>query len=378
MTRNVFALGVVLVTAAMLATGTQVTQAQDAAGAAVRLETTAQTAAAIAAYWTPERLASARPRTPVVAATVEAPFEPQLSGVARWSNGRPPEPGSAPNMRNFLYHPSLVSNASAGDDVTPNNAGTLSAHFTSSRVIPYGAVGVYPFRAAGKLFFSDGAERLHLFGLCDQLPRRRDRWSLRPRGKRRRRQGSSRTSCSCRHTWSAWRPSGRGPSAFVVVTNTWATGGGGVPNAADYAMMEMQDRAASPTRIGSVTGFLGWQTISLNPNHVTMLGYPFGFDSAELMHRVDAGAFRNTAPNNVEYGSDMTGGSSGGPWVQNFGEPSIGQTGGTNPGLNRVVGVTSYGFVSPDPKVQGASVPDQRWVDLFNLVCAHRAGNCTQ
>ena len=109
-----------------------------------------------------------------------------------------------------------------------------------------------------------------------------------------------------------------------------------------------------------------------------MLGYPFGFDSAELMHRVDAGAFRNTVPNNVEYGSDMTGGSSGGPWIQNFGEPSIGQTGGINPGLNRVVGVTSYGFVSPNPKVQGASVPDQRWVDLFNMVCAHHAGNCTQ
>ena len=277
-------------------------------------------------------------------------------------------------MRNFLFHPSIAANASPGDEVAPNNAGTAGAHFTSSRVIPYGAVGVYPFRAAGKLFFSDGARRLRLLGLRDQLPRRRDRRSLRPPGKRRRggvlRELHVRAGTRGRHR--ALRDVDCG--VRDVTTNTWATGGGGVPNAADYAMMEMND--LSGNRIGSVTGFLGWQTLSLNPNHVTMLGYPSGFDSGELMHRVDADAFRNTPPNTVEYGSDMTGGSSGGPWVQNFGEPSIGQSGGINPGLNQVVGITSYGFVSPDPKTQGASIPDQRWVDLFNLVCANRAGNC--
>jgi V8-like Glu-specific endopeptidase len=170
-------------------------------------------------------------------------------------------------------------------------------------------------------------------------------------------------------------PFGTWTVTFVTVTNTWATGGGGVPNAADYAMFEMADLNGS--RIGNVTGFLGWRTLGLNPNHVTMLGYPVGFDGGELMHRVDAESFRNTPPNTVEYGSDMTGGSSGGPWVQNFGEPSIGQTGGLNAGLNQVVGITSYGFVSPNPKTQGSSVPDQRWVDLFNAVCADGAGNCT-
>ena len=51
MTRNVLAFGVVLVTAAMFATGTQVTQAQSAASTAS--SGTAQSAAAIAAYWTP-------------------------------------------------------------------------------------------------------------------------------------------------------------------------------------------------------------------------------------------------------------------------------------------------------------------------------------
>jgi hypothetical protein len=108
-----------------------------------------------------------------------------------------------------------------------------------------------------------------------------------------------------------------------------------------------------------------------------MLGYPCNFDSCQQMHQVSAGAFRNTSPNNVEYGSDARGGSSGGPWIQNFGAASVGQSGGNNPGLNRVVAVTSYGYVSFDPKVQGASVPDSRWVQLWNIVCGHRVGNCT-
>jgi V8-like Glu-specific endopeptidase len=277
-------------------------------------------------------------------------------------------------MRNFLYRPSLAASASPGEGIVPNNAGTLDAHFTSSRVIPYAGVGVYPFRAAGKLFFTDGADTF----LCSASV-----ISFRVVV----------TAGHCVHAGSGGdagyfenfmfvpayvvgiAPFGVWAGTFVRTTDTWATGEGAVPNAADYAMMEMQDLGGS--RIGDVTGFLGWQTLSLNPNHVSMLGYPVGFDGGHLMHRVDANSFRDAAPNAVEYGSDMTGGSSGGPWVQNFGEPSIGQSGGLNPGLNRVVGVTSYGFVSPNPKIQGASEPDQRWVDLFNLVCANNAGNCT-
>lgn len=368
MTRNVFALGAAFVTAAfMLATGTQVTRAQSGGSA--------QTAAAIAAYWTPERMASAKPLTPAIVETGAVPVESASSGVVRWSNGRPPEAGHAPNMGNFLYQPSFASEASPGTEATPNNAGTAGAHFTSSRVIPYNAIAGYPFRAAGKLFFSDGPDNficsasviafriVVTAGHCVHAGVGGD-------------PGYFENFMFVPGHVVGFAPFGVWTAAFVRTTDTWAMGGGGVPNAADYAMMEMNDRASDLARIGSVTGFLGWQTLSLNPNHVTMLGYPAAFDSAELMHRVDSDAFRNTPPNTVEYGSDMTGGSSGGPWVQNFGEPSIGQSGGTNPGLNRVVAVTSYGFVSTAVKSQGASIPDQRWVDLFNLVCAHRAGNC--
>jgi hypothetical protein len=62
--------------------------------------------------------------------------------------------------------------------------------------------------------------------------------------------------------------------------------------------------------------------------------------------------------------------------VQNFGLPAVGQTGGLNPGFNRVIGVTSYGYSPMDPKVQGSAIFDARFLDLLTLVCSHQAGNC--
>ena len=54
-----------------------------------------------------------------------------------------------------------------------------------------------------------------------------------------------------------------------------------------------------------------------------MLGYPCNFDSCNIMQRVDTSDHRvppgYSGTNAFEYGSDMTGGSSGGPWVENFG-----------------------------------------------------------
>ncbi len=72
----------------------------------------------------------------------------------------------------------------------------------------------------------------------------------------------------------------------------------------------------------------------------------------------------------------MRGGSNGGPWVQNFGRAAVGQSGGNNSGPNRIVGVTSYGFVSTSPKTQGSSVLDGRFLDILNIACAWQAGNC--
>lgn len=76
--------------------------------------------------------------------------------------------------------------------------------------------------------------------------------------------------------------------------------------------------------------------------------------------------------NNIQIGSRMTGGSSGGPWIINFGIDPIATP--DAPGLgakkNVVVAVTSWGYVSPSPKVQGASpFTSGNIVPLVNTFC---------
>lgn len=164
----------------------------------------------------------------------------------------------------------------------------------------------------------------------------------------------------------------------VIAHPTWTSGGGAVPNAADYALIELEDRpfGGAQRRIGMVTGSLGVKTRSLHPNHAHLLGYPGNLDRGLKMHQVTAGSFGVGGNNTVIYGSDMGTGSSGGPWVQNFQSLAIGQTGGANPGSNLVVGVTSYGAVSMGPRYLGSSILDSRFTALLNVMCANRPGNC--
>ena len=170
-------------------------------------------------------------------------------------------------------------------------------------------------------------------------------------------------------TWD-WR--------WVIVTGSWANSGGSVPNQADFAILELEDRRfdSNVRRIGDVVGYLGYHTNILQRNHTKKLGYPGNLDRGEVMHQVDSGNFRDGGSNTVLYGSDARGGSSGGPWVMNFGAQSQGQTGGLRPWPNRIVGVTSYGYIDPAPKVQGSSILNNEFLNILNTACNHRPGNC--
>ncbi len=104
------------------------------------------------------------------------------------------------------------------------------------------------------------------------------------------------------------------------------------------------------------TSFLGNTTTV----QLTQLGYPVAFDSGYQMQRTDAvgwfvqdGNLRNT-----QLGSAQTGGSSGGPWLANFGtRPKVSSSAslGNESKSNVVVGVTSYGAVQVGFNRQGAS-----------------------
>lgn len=338
-------------------------------------------------YWTPERFKAAKPMTlPIArsAAVSEMVVQPDTRSVPQSSNAQPPsaQVNVAPSL---LYTPDASSLSSANAfEIEPQASGTFNTPFTSTRVFPmftgssaaYSADRSFPYRAVGKLFFSiNGAPYV-----CSASVIQRRVVA---------------TAGHCVHSGTSagfhrnfvFVPAFRDGVApfkqwnwrYVTTTGAWAGGGGGVPNAADYAMIEFADQsmtAGGPlTKLGNVTGWLGWQTLSLNGNHTSKLGYPCNLDNCQKMHNVASTAYRAVSPNNVEYGSDARGGSSGGPWVQNFEELSVGGGTGNNTAPNRVVGITSYGYTSTDPKVQGSSILDSRWVGLWNAICA-RAGNC--
>ncbi|ASQ46466.1 trypsin-like serine peptidase [Legionella clemsonensis] len=329
-------------------------------------------------YWTPERLMNAKemPYPRIAPNQVQEMDKGTLNlEESQQEEGAPPEEEIEPDLMPLI--PESMLNIKPEDDSQAFfNRGLSGANFSSSRLVPVTADLVYPYRTVGRLFFTVPGQG----NFTCSAAVIKQRIIL--------------TAGHCVHSGTssgyftnflfipAYR-SGKAPLRswswnYVLTTSTWARGGGVVPNSADYAVIEVKDNVigSSTRRLGSVTGVLGWKTYSLIPNHVHLLGYPCNLDSCQLMHQVSAESYRAVVPNNVEYGSDMQGGSSGGPWVQNFGMPARGQTGGLNPARNAVVGVTSYGYVDTRYMLQGSSVLDNRFIALLNTICARRSGNC--
>jgi V8-like Glu-specific endopeptidase len=327
-------------------------------------------------YWTPERLKSAKPMDlPKVKGQVQQttldPNVPSESAEAA-------SPIKTITPENSLLYPKEDSNLKTSHSPL-KNVGTSGLHFTSSRLVPLTADLSYPYTTTGKLFFTQTgvgnfvcsasviANRLVVTaGHCVHSGTNGDagfytNFMFIPAF----RDG---TAPLQRWVWS-----------FVNTTNAWKTGQGRVPNAGDFAILEMKDNVVSGqnVRIGDVTGKLGFATNKLSANHVHMLGYPCNFDSCQKMHQVTSRNGGAVSPNNVQYGSDMEGGASGGPWIQNFGSPSPEQTGGLNRGLNQVVAVTSWGYGDPNNQlVLGASNFNNTFTTLYNQMCTHQTGNC--
>ena len=350
-----------------------------------------ESASDVHAYWTPERMRNAQPlpmpEPPPEFAGPPLAEEPASDpSLVTGGPGAPPivevpaalEADAADVPADDLDEDEELSAVVGGTSSTsgvqtPTSYGTDGCHFSGSRLNPRTIDARYPYRAVGKLFFTKpGFGDFECSGAV-----------VRPR--------VVVTAAHCAHSGngllSGWFthflfcPAYRGgPSARfgcwaytqVLVDGAWFSGGGTFPNAADYALMAVSDRTIGGVerRIGDVTGYFGYQTLSLTTNLVHMLGYPADFSEGERMHQVASGRCYAGGSNTERYGSDMRGGSSGGPWVMDFGIPASGQT-ITNPnGPNVIVGVASYANVSTAPKYQGASIPDGRFQSLLNSVCA--------
>jgi V8-like Glu-specific endopeptidase len=136
--------------------------------------------------------------------------------------------------------------------------------------------------------------------------------------------------------------------------------------------------------IGNTVGWFGYWYgggfTSGGLEEITQLGYPEGLDSGQYMERTDSyGYINSTYSGNTILGTNMNAGSSGGPWVANFGLPSAltGETTGSFPQQNTVIGVTSWGYTSTSPKEAGASPFTANNIgSLISSACSAYPGNC--
>lgn len=258
--------------------------------------------------------------------------------------------------------------------MAPAAAGPLGARFTNERVEPMSDLkNDYPWKALGKLFlrgagggnFVCSATVVHYrvvatAGHCVYDAQRRQF-------------NGEFLFVPGFHNGDA--PFGTFGYRWVATTPSWGNGGGGVPNAADFGILVMNDVVADgrSQRLGELVGWLGWKTFALEGNHVTLHGYPGNLDGGQHLQRTSAQVFRTASPNSAEIGSDMAGGSSGGSWTQDFGIASGGQPAREGNG-NVVVGIQSYGIVGQ--RVSGSSVLNGEWVQIWDLACNQGPGNC--
>jgi hypothetical protein len=175
------------------------------------------------------------------------------------------------------------------------------------------------------------------------------------------------------YTGHSWRV----PAPYVNGTDTCQSGAIGVVCNNDIATVRLvpKNGAYAGTTLGGWYGY-GWNGYSFIATpifgnarvaQITQIGYPVAIDNGYQMLRGDSfGKFiAMTGANgkqlrNTQLGSAMTGGSSGGPWLVNFGTSPV-VTGGASLGRagtvarNTVVGTTSWGYTSVGINVQGAS-----------------------
>ncbi len=348
----------------------------------------------LAERWTPQRLLAARPMPPPRADLERLRREAGDEGggeiavrvpvVEDWAP-RPPSARVPAGLAKILIDPELLAGHRPARERrsgwTTTARGNFLLDFSSSRLVPEDARFFYPYSTIGKLFFSIGSDDFICSGAVV----------------------SARlvaTAGHCVHSGEdgvdgffddflfvpAYRegeaPFGAWSANFVTTTSDWADGGGSVPNEADFGFLVVDDIDGS--KIGSVTGWLGWLTGNLSPNHVKMLGYPANLDRGERMHQVDSGASSPIPVSGVSaadthiFGSDMRGGASGGPWVQNFGDKAKGQKGSKNAKVNRIVGVSSYASSTAKDQVLGSSDPGASFKSAFNLACSEASGNCSK
>jgi V8-like Glu-specific endopeptidase len=317
-------------------------------------------------------------------ALVAAPAQ----GTSAYSPGAA---GSGKTSPVFLGVPedlSATSEAAPNAELTPQDFGTNNHPFTTARadLFTENTNTTYPYRAAGKLFFNEPGGSF----ICSASLIRR---------------GIVVTAAHCvanfgkKQFYSGWQfvPGYRNGSApfgvwtvkQVLVLTSYYNGTdscatSGIVCADDVAVLILntQNGGYAGTTVGWFGYWYGGGFTSNGLAQITQLGYPAGLNSAAYMERGDSQGYTSSSNSrNTIIGSNMNGGSSGGPWIVNFGLPYVltGETNGSGYSFtNAVVGVTSWGYTSNSPKEQGASPFTSGNIQmLLNSACSATSAACS-
>lgn len=284
--------------------------------------------------------------------------------------------------------PDASSDSLASNDFTSQDFGTSNHPFSTARADLFSANTntQFPYRAAGKLFFTEPGGTY----MCSASLIKR---------------GVVVTAAHCvanfgeKQFYTGWQfiPGYRNgvapygvwtvkqafvPTSYYNGTDSCAVSG--VVCADDVAVLILNTQ--SNAYAGSSTGWLGyWYGGGFSGNgliQITQLGYPAGLDNALYMERNDSYGYVSSGnSNNTMIGSNMNGGSSGGPWIVNFGLPYAltGETNGSGYSFtNAVVGVTSWGYTSNGPKEMGAApFTSSNIQTLVNSACSSTPAACS-
>ena len=304
-----------------------------------------------------------------------------LSGASPALKGTP---GFSPGAKgDGTTNPQFVPPSSAIDQgVAPAEFGTSNLPFSTARAD--GATGatntIYPYRASGRLFFKIGTSSF----VCSASLIKR---------------GVIVTAAHCVadfgtnrfHTNFQFIAGYRnGVAPFGVQTALEAVALTSYLNGTDPCAQRgviCQDDVAAivlSSNVGNSTGFYGFGVNGFGftgsgLTHITQIGYPVCLDNGNLMERNDAQGSRSASlSNNTVIGSLMCGGSSGGPWLVNFGQrPALtGTTSGTSPNPNIVVGTTSWQSSTAIKQMGASPFTSGNIVPIVNTACTHHPGSC--
>jgi len=332
----------------------------------------------------PMNAAVERTNLPVVSPK-QLPMAALLSHNALPSGAYALQPGAVPGSSDGV-HRSANPNKGAQPEAYGNNAPQAIAPYTTARasatVLGYTpdaasvAVTSYPWRAAGKLYFNIGTNNY----VCSAS-------LIAP--------GLLITAAHCvfefgansaagyhtnfafvpaQNTRGATPPYGVWTAITEILSTSYINGTDscvqtGVVCSNDVAVIIMSPNSLGQLP-GNVVGWYGyaWAGYSYAPSFggtslasITQLGYPVALDYGTMMERNDGIGSYWSPGSGVQQtilGSAMTGGSSGGPWLVNFGARPV-VTGNATLGSaavsDVVVGVTSWGYTTNGYNTQGSS-----------------------